>query len=135
MYARYVQSLGGVWTPTITFGGAAVGVTYGTCTGTYKVLDDLVQCWFNLNLTSKGSSVGTAAIGGLPFAQQASTLLLGGASPLYANMTGVVGGLQFRGVSSSTTFNIVNTGPSVAVLTDASFANNSNVEGYLSYLK
>lgn len=55
------------FTPTIAFGGAAVGVTYGTQTGTYTKIGNLVHAKVLLVLTSKGSSVGAITIEGLPF--------------------------------------------------------------------
>ena len=59
----------GTWTPTLAFGGASVGITYGgTTAGNYIKIGKLVFVDFRLTLTSKGSSVGDATIGGLPFA-------------------------------------------------------------------
>lgn len=62
----------GTFTPAITFGGAAVGVTYGTQLGFYSRVGDRV--FFNLRivLTSKGSSTGALAITGLPVTSNAS---------------------------------------------------------------
>jgi hypothetical protein len=62
----------GTWTPAITFGGAAVGVTYGTRVGRYTKIGNSVSFVFNLTLTSKGSSAGAAVITGLPFTSNAS---------------------------------------------------------------
>jgi hypothetical protein len=62
----------GTWTPGITFGGAAVGVTYGTRVGLYTKIGNVVSFVFNLGLTSKGSSAGAAVITGLPFTSSAS---------------------------------------------------------------
>lgn len=58
----------GAWTPTLSFGGASVGITYGTQTGKYTRIGNRV--FFNLIiiLTSQGSSTGGASISGLPFA-------------------------------------------------------------------
>jgi hypothetical protein len=58
----------GTWTPGVSFGGASVGVTYNTQTGRYTKMGRLVWVEFNVVLTSKGSSVGSAAVTGLPFA-------------------------------------------------------------------
>lgn len=58
----------GVWTPTISFGGASVGVTYGSPTsGRYTKIGRTVIATGSVTLTSKGSSSGAAGLGGLPF--------------------------------------------------------------------
>lgn len=55
------------FTPGITFGGNAVGVTYSTTpTGVVTKIGRSVLATVNLILTSKGSSTGTAIITGLP---------------------------------------------------------------------
>lgn len=56
----------GTFTPGISFGGASVGVTYGTQAGFYLHFGQLVLFWIQLILTSKGSSTGNALITGLP---------------------------------------------------------------------
>lgn len=58
----------GDWTPAITFGGAAVGVTYGANNaGRYVRIGDWVFLTGRLQLTSKGTSVGGVLITPLPF--------------------------------------------------------------------
>lgn len=56
------------WTPALSFGGASVGITYAVQEGSYQSLGNLVFFSGGIALTSKGTSVGTARIGGLPFA-------------------------------------------------------------------
>lgn len=58
----------GTWTPGVTFGGAAVGVTYhGDNGGFYTKIGNVVTVTGYLSLTSKGTSVGDAYLTGLPF--------------------------------------------------------------------
>ena len=58
----------GDWTPAITFGAAAVGVTYVVNNaGRYVRIGDWVWLTGRLQLTSKGSSVGDALLTPLPF--------------------------------------------------------------------
>jgi len=58
----------GTWTPSITFGGAAVGITYSGYTGgTYSKIGNRVFVTAILELSNKGSSTGAARIIGLPF--------------------------------------------------------------------
>lgn len=54
------------FTPVLAFGGASVGITYGTQTGTYTRIGNRVFFEITIILTSKGSSVGTATIAALP---------------------------------------------------------------------
>jgi hypothetical protein len=57
----------GTWTPTISFGGASVGVTYASQSGTYTKIGRQVTLNFDVRLSSKGSSAGTWEIGNFPF--------------------------------------------------------------------
>ena len=59
----------GNFTPALTFGGAAVGITYNTgqTKGKYTKIGREVFYTLRMLLTSKGSSVGNALITGLPF--------------------------------------------------------------------
>jgi hypothetical protein len=58
----------GTWTPTISFGGASVGVTYAAGrAGQYTKIGRQVTVTAYILLTSKGSSTGAARISGLPF--------------------------------------------------------------------
>ena len=57
----------GTWTPTLTFGGGATGITYATQSGKYTKVGNLVYVTCRLELSNKGSSTGAALIGGLPF--------------------------------------------------------------------
>jgi hypothetical protein len=56
------------WTPVVRFGGASVGITYvSSLRGTYTRCKNMVIVQCNIQLTSKGSSVGALTIAGLPF--------------------------------------------------------------------
>jgi len=57
----------GSWSPNLAFGGASVGITYGVRYGEYTVIGNLVFYTAYIELTSKGSSSGTAIITNLPF--------------------------------------------------------------------
>jgi hypothetical protein len=58
----------GTWTPTISFGGGSVGLTYQAQNGRYTKIGNTVTVQCGLYLNQKGSSTGTAVVGGLPFA-------------------------------------------------------------------
>ena len=57
----------GTWTPGVSFGGASVGVTYSSPSGTYTKIGRQVTCVGRMVLSNKGSSTGVANITGLPF--------------------------------------------------------------------
>ena len=57
----------GTFTPAVTFGGAAVGVTYTTQTGRYTKIGDRVMFSYYFVLSNKGSSTGSSLLTGLPF--------------------------------------------------------------------
>lgn len=56
------------WVPDLQFGGAKVDITYGTQTGIYTKVGNMVFLSARIVLTSKGSPVGNATISGFPFA-------------------------------------------------------------------
>lgn len=93
----------GSWTPTIAFGGASVGVTYATQTGSYVKIGQLVFVSLRITLTAKGSSTGAATVGGLPFT--AANNLATANSGFYNNMaslTGLVGTVSTTSISLRT---------------------------------
>ena len=82
----------GTFIPTISFGGASVGVTYASQTGTYTRIGRQVTLQFDVRLSNKGSSTGAWQIGGFPFA--AGTVGTGNLSYI----TGGVGINQLPGI-------------------------------------
>ncbi len=80
------------WTPVLAFGGASVGVTYGTQIARYIKVGARVTVWGTIILSSNGSSTGSATITGLPVA--ASTvagLVYGGSLRMDASALGTHG--------------------------------------------
>lgn len=65
---RDIGQRSGLWAPGISFGGAAVGITYSTQAGFWFRQGHLVICWGQVVMTNNGSSTGAAALTGLPFA-------------------------------------------------------------------
>ena len=62
----------GTWTPTILLGGANVGMTYTSQTGSYTKIGNTVHVSFDVTMNVKGSSTGSVAVGALPFSVNAS---------------------------------------------------------------
>ena len=124
----------GTWTMGVSFGGASVGVTTDSNIGTYTKIGRQVMVSGLIQLTSKGSSTGSAKITGLPFTIASST---GNYSAASLRLTNINFTNQFQGfgVINATTIALeevtilgVNTD-----LTNADFANNSAVIVSLTY--
>jgi hypothetical protein len=115
----------GTWTPVLSFGGASVGITYSLQSGVYARIGKLIFVNFNVTLTSKGASTGTALISGLPFTVaspgvQFSYYMSPGTFP--ANTIDI-----FASVPSGTAFDLIylTSTSAVGTLTDTAFANNT----------
>jgi hypothetical protein len=123
----------GTFTPTLQFGGAAVGMT-GTFGGIYCRMGGIVTFAINIELTAKGSSTGAAIIGGLPYAVVVNTwppVALLGLNAM-AGIAGATGGYITAG-----TTNIISThqGATFAdFLYDTNFTNASHIRLSGSYV-
>lgn len=119
--------LEGTFTPAITFGGASVGVTYVFRAGFYTRIGNRVHYTVEFLLSSKGSSVGQARVSGLPFTSSGS-----GEIPIAAleasNLT-FSGQVSVRVPASGTLCEFYSwaSGGAITALTDASFANNTQI--------
>ena len=115
----------GTWTPTIAFGGLAVGVTYTANSGQYTKIGKVVYFQLVLTLSSKGSSTGAFTVLGLPFTPDSATY------PVVFRPSGMTSGvgdtyLVARVSSSDTTISASKYSlGSLVALTDADFANTS----------
>jgi hypothetical protein len=120
----------GGFVPTITFGGASVGVTYNTTyTGaTYTKIGNRVCVSGYVLLNSKGTSTGSASIGNLPFVSESGATRylgasVGGSSFTFAN--------QFwaRIGPTSTSIDLIETTEAGVntFITDADFTNSTEI--------
>lgn len=130
----YLES---TWTPVITFGGGTTGITYTTQIGIYTKIGRLVAAQFQILLSNKGSSTGTASITGFPFT---SANISGNTSIVSLradNITFPVGstyiGAQMGANQSAATPQGYGTATGAQNLTDANFANNTLISGMLVY--
>lgn len=124
----------GTWTMGISFGGASVGVTYASNTGTYTKIGRQVTVNGIVILSSKGSSTGDALITGLPFTipnagsnLPPATLWLNRVT--FLNQHQAVGKLN----TTSVEFWDITTLGATAYLTNSDFANNSEIIINMTY--
>jgi len=118
----------GTWTMGVEFGGASVGVTTSSNTGSYTKIGRQVTVNGYLQLTSKGSSTGAAAITGLPFTIGAAAANYSAPSLSFKDITFEN---QFQGESTigDTTISLqeITVLGTLTNLTDADFANTSYI--------
>lgn len=87
------------FTPGMTFGGSATGVTTSTATGLNTTIGNAVSYGITLTLTSNGSGTGTAVVTGLSYT--AATVTPGAAFCPFSGFSGLTAGVC--GVATSTT--------------------------------
>lgn len=125
----------GTWTPSLQFGGAASGMTYGaTRTGHYIKVGQLVHISFRLVLTARGTSTGNATVTGLPFTSANDGI--GVAGDLQAgSMTGLTGFGTGLYVAANGTSALLTQGSATGdvPLTHAVFTNTSDIVGTVTY--
>jgi hypothetical protein len=116
----------GTWTPALAFGGASVGITYGTQSGTYTKIGRTVFFSMDVDLTNKGSSTGAATIS-LPFT--VGTTPISTFSVMDANVTVSSGTNVYSFVQSGNSSAQLwqgGSGVGVGQLTNTQCANNSS---------
>jgi hypothetical protein len=121
----------GTWTPDVSFGGAGAGIGYSLQRGTYVKIGRMVTAQFYFTLSSKGSSVGVAALNGLPFT-------IGdyeGGSIGYSGGVSFASQLLLLGVISSTRLDWYETteAGSTTAVTNAEFTNTAQQMGTIVY--
>lgn len=84
----------GTFVPAITFGGAAVGITYSKQVGFYTKIGNRVHFNLYIVLTSKGSSTGDIRITNLPFSSASISDNYAAVSVFALTLTSIVGHLQ-----------------------------------------
>ena len=118
----------GTWTMGISFGGASVGVTYTSNTGSYTKIGRQVTVNGYLLLSNKGSSTGSARITGLPFTIANGNEFQSVGSMRTENIT-FADVIQCNAVTNATTLDLTETTNAgvISGITDADFANNSTI--------
>jgi hypothetical protein len=114
----------GTFTPILAFGGNSVGITYSGNNGIYTKIGRNVYFSFGIALSNKGSSTGSATIGGFPYAS--------GTGKSYREEGTRCG--QYAGINSdfslwvqnNTTSFLILSPSAGSALTDANFTNSSS---------
>lgn len=120
------------WTPVLTIGGSATGITYSTQLGYYQTSGSVTEVEFYLQLTSKGSNSGTVSLTGLPVSADAlgGSCTVGTATGM-ASMTSTV---TSNVTGSSTSSNLTQMGSSGASpLTNSNLTNSTLLVGTCTY--
>ena len=125
----------GSWTPGISFGGAAVGVTYGANNGgRYTRIGRLCVATFLLQLSNKGSSAGAAQLTGLPFASIVSPVLASMSTGWASSVSGLSGTIEGVVASGGTVVSLYgSSGGNATAITNTNFANTSQIQGVVIY--
>jgi hypothetical protein len=115
---------GAVASPTVAFGGASVGVTYGTRFINWTRIGNRVFVNGSITLTAKGSSTGAVTITGLPFSAAAV-----GGSMAFSYFEDLASGIAPYGTAASTTIVLRKGGATtIASMTDADFTNTTRLD-------
>jgi len=110
----------GTFTPTLTFGGASVGVVYVNRIGIYTKVGRIVHFSGRIDLSSKGSSTGDALITGLPFIGNT-----GAASVGYQNLTAPSDKQLMLTIDGTVLFPRYASGTTTVQSTDSDFGNST----------
>lgn len=124
----------GTWTPALTFGGSAAGMTIVSSAGAYTQIGREFVCEFNLTLGAKGSSTGSALLTGFPAAANGSGIGAGGSVQNYTSMVSISGfpSLVIAQSASSASFQMPGTASS-STLTDGNFTNLTSMAGRFGF--
>ena len=133
----------GSWTPVLKFGGGTTGITYSARDGSYTRIGRQVTVHFMIEMTSKGSSTGTATVTGLPFPVDdlvSNTVIE--ASGISAYWNNFDPDMYFFGFTAETTGGGQLTlrhqpesgaGDAVVSVTNSTFQNDSTFRGSITY--
>jgi len=123
----YPPVTSGTFTPGITFGGNAVGVTTASASGTYTRHGSRIFFELLLTLSSKGTSVGNVLITGLPVASNSTSSYRASFTIGYSANISYTGFYFCRITNGATTMSLQNSteAGSVSTMTNSNFADNS----------
>lgn len=123
------------WTPSITFGGSATGITYSTQVGYYTKVGKIVCATGFLVMTSKGAQTGAAVLNGLPVATNSTANVYHFMGfGYYQNMTSVTAPIG-RVAPGGTTATLASSGSGNSTdLDNTNFQNTTNLIFTITYI-
>ncbi len=128
--------LEGTWTPTLTFGGASVGMAYNTTftSGFYEKIGNMCHISGFIMLSAKGSSVGDARIANLPYTSNNYNGVVSSVSTWYFAVT-FANQHQAVVIKNTNTIELseITEAGVQTTLTDANFADNSQIRFSVMY--
>lgn len=131
----YVEA--GTFTPTLSFGGGSTGIVYVTQYAKYSRIGNQIFVNYFVQISSKGSSTGIAAIGNLPYTSNA-TQPAGLAIALTSGITADSGYSYFTGSAHANSTLIYcgegGSGSASQTMSNTNFANASYYYGSLVYI-
>ena len=131
---QYQECDGTDWTPALQFNGGSTGMTYTSRVGKYFRNNKLIIATFDIVLSAKGSSTGSAGIAGLPFPSFGSGILSSCTIAFYGGMANIAGFMPYINSGASV---ISLTTPGTATnsnYTDTNFTNASRISGSCTYV-
>lgn len=129
---QFYRSGKGTFTPVVTINGSAVGVT-GSFTGEWERIGNRIQGTVRITLTSKGASVGTVQLTGMPVIADASWNN-GLSFAVLQNFTGLTGAIMGRVGAGTSIVSFYQTGAAGEVaLTDAQLTNTTGFTFTFNY--
>lgn len=126
----------GSWTPLITFGGAAVGLTYTVQVGRYIKIGRLVRVQWDVQINALGASTGVARMTNFPFSSDNTAGVYGVVThALWSTLVSAVIPIGYiaPGTTASDLLN-GNAATGVTALTHANFAASSRLIGQGIYM-
>jgi len=131
----------GVFTPSLEFGGATTGITYGSVQGgSYVKIGRMVTINFGFTLSSKGSASGDATIAGLPFAISSyisgTTVEANGVSAFWNDVATDSANIVFTAIDSSDELGIrhtVGAEDDTDAMDEGDFDNDTAIRGSITY--
>jgi hypothetical protein len=119
------------WSPNLQFGGANVGLTYATQSGSAVLIGKMAVIGGRITLLTKGSSTGAASLSNLPY-PVAPGINVSAHCSYYANMSGLSAVLG--GYAGSSTLNFTGGGAANAqTVNETNFTNSSDIMFSLAY--
>jgi hypothetical protein len=120
----------GTWTPSLKFGGAAVGMI-GSYTGRYTRTGRMVYAYASITLTTKGVSTGYASVTGFPFSSADACSCV--VDPV-ADLTGLTaGGSTFLTISAAEGYLLIQTTTGRTTLSETNFTNTTTIRFAIVY--